>query len=84
MAGKTFTLKLKYSDFKLQTRSKTGTLYLSSKEMVFEQAKALLYQTKIENSVRLIGISISNLNTIKAKTLTLKKIEKNLQLSLPF
>ena len=52
--------------------------------MVFEQAKALLYQTKIENSVRLIGISISNLNTIKAKTLTLKQIEKNLQLSLPF
>ena len=84
VAGKTITLKLKYSDFKLQTRSKTGTLYLSSKEMVFEQAKALLYQTKIENSVRLIGISISNLNTIKAKTLTLKQIEKNLQLSLPF
>ncbi|MGA1545833.1 MAG: DNA polymerase IV [Flavobacteriaceae bacterium] len=82
-AGKTITLKIKYSDFKVQTRSKTGTLYLASKELILEQAKELLYQEKLSNSVRLIGISLSNLNTLKKKH-SKHAIEKKAQLSLPF
>ena len=84
LAGKTITLKIKYSDFTIQTRSKTGSLYLSSKEILYEQAKALLYQNKLENSVSLIGISMSNLNTLKPKSLPLKNKNLNPQLSLPF
>ena len=57
---------------------------LSSKEILYEQAKALLYQNKLENSVRLIGISMSNLNTLKPKSLPLKNKNLNPQLSLPF
>ena len=82
-AGKTITLKIKYSDFKQQTRSKTGTLFLASKELILEQAKELLYQDKLLNSVRLIGILLSNLNTLKNK-ITAKPTEKETQLSLPF
>lgn len=83
VAGKTITLKIKYSDFKQLTRSKTGSLYLSSKALIFEQAKELLYQEKLLNSVRLIGISISNLNTLKKKQ-EVKPLKEASQLCLPF
>lgn len=63
VAGKTVTLKIKYSDFTLQTRSKTLAYYISSKDLILEIAKELLYQEKMKNSVRLLGISLSNLNT---------------------
>lgn len=84
VAGKTITLKIKYSDFVQQTRSKTGGLYLSSKELIFEEAKKLLYQEKLLNSVRLIGISLSNLNTSQKKPTKPKIVIKEVQLSLPF
>ncbi|MBU3820499.1 DNA polymerase IV [Flavobacteriaceae bacterium XHP0103] len=63
VSGKTITLKIKYSDFTLQTRSKTLPYYISDKSIILETAKDLLFQEKLKNSVRLLGISISNLNT---------------------
>jgi DNA polymerase-4 len=63
VAGKTVTLKIKYSDFNIQTRSKTLEYFISDASIVFDTAKELLYQDKLKNSVRLLGISISNLNT---------------------
>ncbi|MEM9680164.1 MAG: DNA polymerase IV, partial [Bacteroidota bacterium] len=63
VAGKTVTLKIKYSDFTLQTRSKTLAYYISDTSMILETAKELLYQEKLKNSVRLLGISMANLNT---------------------
>ena len=62
-AGKTVTLKIKYSDFKQQTRSKTLNRYVSSKADFFPIVQDLLEQGELELSVRLLGISISNLNT---------------------
>ncbi|MCG2429739.1 DNA polymerase IV [Aequorivita xiaoshiensis] len=62
LAGKTITLKIKFSDFTLQTRSKTVLLFISSKELILEVVKELLFQEKMKESVRLLGISISNLN----------------------
>ncbi len=63
VAGKTVTLKIKYSDFTLQTRSKTLPYFIATKEIILETAKELLYQEKMKNSVRLLGITLSNLNT---------------------
>ena len=63
LAGKTVTLKIKYSDFSLQTRSKTLIEYISSKELILETARELLFQEKMKESVRLLGITLSNLNT---------------------
>jgi len=68
IAGKTITLKIKYSDFTLQTRSKTLPYFIADKSLILEIAKDLLYQEKMENSVRLLGISLANLNTEKKKT----------------
>ncbi|GGH37190.1 DNA polymerase IV [Mangrovimonas yunxiaonensis] len=65
VAGKTITLKIKYSDFTLQTRSKTLPYFISDKSIILETAKKLLYQETLQNSVRLLGISLSNLNTEK-------------------
>ncbi len=68
LAGKTITLKIKYSDFTLQTRSKTLPYFVADKSLILEIATELLYQEKMENSVRLLGISLANLNTEKKKT----------------
>ena len=65
VSGKTITLKIKYSDFTLQTRSKTIPLYINDKDLILNMAKDLLFQEKPKDSVRLLGISISNLNTEK-------------------
>lgn len=70
VSGKTITLKIKYSDFSLQTRSKTLPYFVQDKSLILETAKELLYQDRLQNSVRLLGISLSNLNTEKQKTLT--------------
>lgn len=67
VAGKTVTLKIKYRDFSLQTRSKTLPFYISDKNLILDTVKELLYQEKVADSVRLLGISLSNLNTSKGK-----------------
>lgn len=63
VAGKTVTLKIKYSDFKMQTRSKTVSNYVSTKQEILQVATGLVRQESFRESVRLLGLSLSNLNT---------------------
>ena len=79
ISGKTVTLKIKYSDFTLQTRSKTLAYFIADKSLILETTKELLYQEKLENSVRLLGISLSNLNTEKNETLEQKVLTVQLK-----
>jgi DNA polymerase-4 len=79
VAGKTVTLKIKYSDFTLQTRSKSLPYFVSDKSIILETAKDLLYQEKMSNSVRLLGISISNLNTETKKPSEQKSVSVQLK-----
>ena len=72
IAGKTVTLKIKYSDFSQQTRSKTLPYFISDKNLMFETVKELLYQEKPKNSVRLLGISLNNLNTEIKKSIVVQ------------
>ena len=72
IAGKTVTLKIKYSDFTQQARSKTVPYFISDKALLFETAKELLYQERMKNSVRLLGISLNNLNTEIKKTIVVQ------------
>ncbi|MDR6844890.1 DNA polymerase IV [Flavobacterium granuli] len=72
ISGKTITLKIKYSDFTQQTRSKTMPYFISDKALIFETVKELLYQEKMKDSVRLLGISLSNLNTEIKKTVVVQ------------
>lgn len=74
ISGKTITLKIKYSDFSLQTRSKTLPYFIADKNLILETSKELLYQEKMDNSVRLLGISLSNLNSDKKEKIEGQKI----------
>jgi len=85
LAGKTITLKIKYSDFKMQTRSKTLPYFINEKSVILDAATSLLYQDELKNSVRLLGISLSNFNTESNKNKTTPS-QKNVtvQLKLAF
>ncbi|MEY4038757.1 MAG: polymerase [Bacteroidota bacterium] len=72
IAGKTVTLKIKYSDFTQQTRSKTVPYFIADKGLIIENVKELLYQERMKDSVRLLGISLSNLNTEQKKTVVVQ------------
>lgn len=84
LAGKTVTLKIKYRDFTLQTRSKTHPLFIASKELILEVVKELLFQERMKESVRLLGISISNLNNETPKIKEVSKVSIDVQLKLEF
>ena len=73
LSGKTITLKIKYSDFTQQTRSITYAYYINDVSIILETAKELLYQQKLANSVRLIGIQISNLNVQQKKSVYIQQ-----------
>lgn len=72
ISGKTVTLKIKYSDFTTQTRSKTLPYFISDKGLLLETAKDLLFQERMKDSVRLLGISLNNLNTEIKKTVVVQ------------
>lgn len=72
ISGKTITLKIKYSDFTQQTRSKTLPYFIADKSLIFETAKELLYQERLKDSVRLLGISLNNLNTNQKKNIVVQ------------
>ena len=75
--GKSLTLKIKYKDFSLYTRSKTqDNFYNSSKE--YYQIALQLWQARPYNkAIRLLGLSLSNLNTEEKKQISV-------QLKIPF
>ncbi len=62
LTGKTITLKVKYNDFKMVTRSQTRVLSTNDVETIFTTAKQLMEKTDAtEIPIRLLGISLSNL-----------------------
>lgn len=61
-AGKTVSLKLKYDDFSVQTRSKTVGSFISNFQHIWTIAVELLRTPELPNKpIRLLGISLSNL-----------------------
>ena len=62
--GKTVTLKIKYNDFTLNTRSVTRRHYLSDEEEIFRLVTDIFQFNYLRNrGVRLLGLAISNLDT---------------------
>ena len=59
--GRTVTLKIKYHNFTVQTRSKTFEQY-PEEQKIWETVIELLTQEELKFPVRLFGIGISNLN----------------------
>ena len=61
--GKTITVKLRYSDFTTHTRSRSIDHFTDAEEEIFAIAAELLEGHPREQALRLLGISISNLDS---------------------
>ena len=75
--GKSLTLKIKYKDFTQYTRSKTQEVYFDGATDFFETAQKLWELRPFDKPVRLLGLSLSNLNTQEKK-------QVSVQLKIPF
>lgn len=66
--GKTLTLKIKYSDFKVVNRSITSSKVLATKADILPLAKSLVSKIdfSVSRPVRLVGLSVSNPPTEKS------------------
>ncbi|MBS1571541.1 MAG: DNA polymerase IV [Bacteroidetes bacterium] len=73
--GKTITLKIKYKDFSQYTRSRTQDYYVENE--LLEIVLQLWEYRPYDRAVRLLGLSISNLNINEKKNISI-------QLKLPF
>jgi DNA polymerase-4 len=63
-AGRTITLKVKFSDFRQITRSKTLQNFIRDFDTLHKEVSAIRKSLKLEGSrIRLLGLSISNLET---------------------
>ena len=61
LKGRTITLKIKYSDFKIITRSRSLHEPIDDLEVIISTAKELLNSTEPDDvRIRLLGISVSN------------------------
>lgn len=69
--GKTLTIKIKTSSFDNHTRSKTLPYYISSKEELYEEGIKILNDIELDETIRLIGLSISSLEEKKEEQLKL-------------
>ena len=62
--GRTITLKVKFSDFRQITRSKTLQNYIRDFRTLHKEVSSLRKSMKLENCrIRLLGVSITNLET---------------------
>lgn len=75
--GKTLTLKIKYNDFSLYTRSSTQEIFFFGFEKYFKTALKLWEDRPFDKPIRLLGLSVSNLNTSEQKQISV-------QLKIPF
>ncbi len=60
--GKTLTLKVKYNDFQQITRSITINEWVEDLEKIQELSDLLISQIELRDGIRLLGITLSNLN----------------------
>ena len=62
--GRTITMKVKFSDFRQITRSKTLQNYIRNFDTLHKEVSGIRKLLKLEGSqIRLLGLSISNLET---------------------
>jgi DNA polymerase IV len=68
VVGRTVSLKIKFSDFRLITRSRTSTAWTSSGVQIADVARSLLNEADLADQilsagVRLLGVSVSSLRS---------------------
>lgn len=68
--GRTITLKIKTGNFKNHSKSKTLDEYIREEKDIEKVAKELLDSIELVEEIRLIGVTVSNLEDIKAEQLS--------------
>lgn len=79
--GRTLTLKIKYSDFSVQSRSITSESDITSDEQLYHLAVQLLAQSPLRKSVRLLGVTVSGLASGESLSLNFAEDERQKQRS---
>lgn len=75
LTGKTVSVKLKYSTFKVNTRAKTLAAPTHHTEVIYETALGLVQEGWTGKPLRLIGITVSNFEDDQVQQLSLFEIE---------
>ena len=78
-SGRTVTLKVKFKEFKIITRSISSEGDISCDEEIFSLAVKLLKDVAYENGVRLLGVTVSNLQDGSCGSLCFEENTKLLQ-----
>jgi DNA polymerase-4 len=73
LSGNNITIKIKTSSFISHTRSKTLRYYVNDEGDIYNEACFILEEITLDEKIRLIGLSISNLKENKIEQLTLWK-----------
>ena len=63
LSGRTLTLKLRYASFKTLTRSQTLPEPTCYDEEIYQAVKLMLEKLNLQEGVRLLGVTLSNLQT---------------------
>lgn len=77
--GHTLTLKIKYNDFKIITRSLTCENEIVFDEDIYALAVRLLQNVRLTKGIRLLGVGISNLSSAGGCLLGFEEEQKLLQ-----
>lgn len=67
LKGKTITVKFKFHDFTIMTRSRSIERAINDNDTIFQITKAILRQTDLEEKrIRLLGVGVSGIETHKS------------------
>lgn len=77
--GHTLTLKVKFTDFRIVTRSITSETDICCDEEIYTLAVRLLHEVDLKKGIRLLGVTVSNLSAGDCGTLGFEEDKKQIQ-----
>lgn len=78
-SGHTLTLKVKFTDFRIVTRSITSETDICCDEEIYTLAVKLLRDIDLKKGIRLLGVTVSNLSAGDCGTLGFEEDKKQIQ-----
>ena len=75
LSGRTVTIKIKYNDFSVMTRSKTLEAPTHHTEIIYETAMALINQAWTKKPLRLLGVTVSGFDASDYRQVSLFDME---------
>ena len=78
-SGHTLTLKVKFTDFRIATRSITSETDICCDEDIYALAVKLLHEVDLKKGIRLLGVTVSNFSEGDCGTLGFEEDKKQIQ-----